>query len=46
MYFNNDYPKIKVVCAEDIFEGNFIEFPNIMETLKRAEQRFEQDNLL
>jgi len=45
-FTNNDYAKIKVVCVEDIFEGNFIELPNVMETLKRAEQRAEQDKLL
>jgi len=45
-FTNNDYAKIKVVCVKDIFEGHFIELPNIIDTLKRAEQRAEQDKLL
>lgn len=45
-FSNNDYPKIKVISVEDIFEGKCIELPNVMtDTLRRAEQRSEQDNL-
>ena len=48
-YFNEfnrkDYPKIQVICVEDIFNGVRLELPNIPEVLKKAEQHAEQASL-
>lgn len=35
---NKDYPKIQVICVDDIFNGNRLELPNVMLIAKKAEQ--------
>jgi DNA modification methylase len=44
-FTNNDYQKIKVVHVEEIFAGNFIELPNVMDVLKAAKQQSNQNDL-
>jgi DNA modification methylase len=39
---NKDYPKIQVVCVDDIFNGKRLELPNVVKVLKKAEQHQEQ----
>ena len=35
---NKEYPKIQVICVEDIFNGKRLELPNVEKVLKKAEQ--------
>ncbi len=44
---NKDYPKIQVVCVDDIFQGAVMELPNVVHVVKKAEQHGgEQKSLL
>lgn len=44
---NKDYPKIQVVCVDDIFQGAEMELPNVVHVVKKAEQHGgEQKTLL
>ena len=35
---NKDYPKIQVVCVNDIFQGGRLELPNVIAVVKKAQQ--------
>jgi DNA modification methylase len=44
---NKDYPKIQVVCVDDIFQGATMELPNVAHVVKKAEQHVgEQTTIL
>jgi site-specific DNA-methyltransferase (adenine-specific) len=43
---NKYFPKIQVVCVDDIFNGLRLELPNVVKVLKKAEQHAEQTSLL
>lgn len=44
---NKDYPKIQVICVEELFNGKRLELPNVVKVLKKAEQHYaEQTSLL
>lgn len=42
---NKYYPKIQIVCVDDIFNGVRLELPNVVKVLKKAEQHAEQASL-
>jgi DNA modification methylase len=42
---NKDYPKIQVVCVDELFNGVRLELPNVVKVLKKAEQHAEQQTL-
>jgi hypothetical protein len=42
---NKEYPKIQVICVDDIFNGIRLELPNVVKVLKKAEQHAEQQSL-
>jgi DNA modification methylase len=42
---NKEYPKIQVICVDDIFNGIRLELPNVVKVLKKAEQHAEQQTL-
>lgn len=42
---NKDYPKIQVVCVDELFNGVRLELPNVVKVLKKAEQHAEQAKL-
>ncbi|MSP28409.1 MAG: site-specific DNA-methyltransferase [Methylococcales bacterium] len=42
---NKDYPKIQVVCVDELFNGVRLELPNVVKVLKKAEQHAEQVSL-
>lgn len=35
---NKDFPKIQVVCVDDIFQGAAMELPNVVQVVKKAQQ--------
>lgn len=45
-FTDNDYPRIQVICVEEILNGKLIELPNVTEVLKTAAQHTEQKRLL
>lgn len=45
-FTGNLYPKIQVVCVEEILNGKFMDLPNPREVLKKAEQHADQLGLL
>jgi DNA modification methylase len=42
---NKEYPKIQVICVDDIFNGIRLELPNVVKVLKKAEQHADQQTL-
>jgi len=45
-FTGNLYPKIQVVCVQEILDGKFMDLPNPREVLKKAEQHADQLGLL
>ncbi|EIJ43211.1 DNA modification methylase [Beggiatoa alba B18LD] len=45
-FTGQEYPKIQVICAQEMFDGQFMELPNVHQVLKKAEQHAEQPDLL
>ncbi len=37
-FTGNDYPKIQVICVEDLFNGARLELPNVVAVVKKAQQ--------
>lgn len=42
---NNFYPKIQVVCVEQMLNGEYLNLPNVIEVLKKAEAQALQKDL-
>ncbi|MEY4767364.1 MAG: hypothetical protein RL637_3 [Pseudomonadota bacterium] len=42
----NHYPKMLVISVEELLNGKRLELPNPAEVLKKAQQQFNQENLL
>ena len=45
-FTGNSYPKIQVICVQEILDGKVIDLPNPREVLKKAEQHADQLGLL
>jgi site-specific DNA-methyltransferase (adenine-specific) len=45
-FTGNLYPKIQVICVQEILDGKLIDLPNPREVLKKAEQHADQMGLL
>ncbi len=45
-FTGREYPKIQVVCVQEMLDGQFMELPNVHQVLKKAEQYAEQPDLL
>lgn len=42
---NNFYPKIQVINVEEMLNGDYMNLPNVIEVLKKAEQKVAQKEL-
>lgn len=45
-FIGKDFPKVQVICVEEVLAGKFMDLPNQIEVLKKAEQHLEQRSLL
>jgi len=45
-FTGNLYPKIQIICVQEILDGKLIDLPNPREVLKKAEQHADQLGLL
>ncbi|MEN9848974.1 MAG: hypothetical protein RL368_1714 [Pseudomonadota bacterium] len=45
-FTGNSYPKIQIICVQEILDGKLIDLPNPREVLKKADQHADQLGLL